>query len=150
MKPFKSRPIRFLEIIKLNNWHIKCYSISDSNERVPEVYVHKAKSNLGQWLHLSHLTTLTNYSTATLLLHECKEGCFAIINWWVDDNMLQHFVFLTPNINSPFSLYSDSGVVTCVWELEVLWHERNAWVKHVLTANQPDFTAYLNDQLNQY
>ncbi|MBL0073637.1 MAG: hypothetical protein IPP34_18250 [Bacteroidetes bacterium] len=116
MKPFESRPIRFLEIIKLNNWQIKCYSISDSNEKVPDAYVQKAKSNLEQWLHLSHLTTLTNYSTATLLLHECKEGCFAIINWWVDDNMLQHFVFLTPNINSSFSLYSDSGVVTCVWE----------------------------------
>ncbi|MBK6643263.1 MAG: hypothetical protein IPG39_19500 [Bacteroidetes bacterium] len=48
MKPFESRPIRFLEIIKLNKWHIKCYSISDSNEKVPDAYVQKAKSNLEQ------------------------------------------------------------------------------------------------------
>ncbi|MBK6643264.1 MAG: hypothetical protein IPG39_19505 [Bacteroidetes bacterium] len=63
--------------------------------------------------------------------------------------MLQHFVFLTPNINSPFSLYSDSGVVTRVWELEANGKKRLGKTC-AEKANQPDFTAYLNDQLNQY
>ena len=41
-------------------------------------------------------------------------------------------------------------LMDCVWEMAILWHERNAWVKHVLMKNEnPDFEGYLNEQLNQ-
>ncbi|AZS77027.1 hypothetical protein ELS24_00430 [Achromobacter spanius] len=36
--------------------------------------------------------------------------------------------------------------LACVWELVVTTHERNAWVRHMLTA-QPDARAYLADVL---
>lgn len=147
---FKTRPIRFIEIYKAANWRLKIYSISSRNEYVSDAYITNAKKHIGKWLSLSEETNLETYNIATLMLHEYKEGCFAIINWWIDENMLQHYVYLTENeMSDEFKLFSSNGIVTCVWESAVIWFERNAWVKHVLMKNEnPDFESYLLEQLN--
>jgi hypothetical protein len=147
---YKTRPIRFLELYSFENWSIKIYSISSKNEFVSDEYLKKAKNQLSKWLILSETNALETYNIATLMLHECKEGCFAIINWWIDENMLQHYVYLTKNKSEEFTLFSSNGIVTCVWESAVIWFERNAWAKHVLLKNEnPDFESYLNEQLNE-
>ena len=36
----------------------------------------------------------------------------------------------------------------CVWDLAVLWHEREAYVRHVLgPAQGPDIERYLSERL---
>ncbi len=148
---YTTRSIRFLEVYECGNWKVKIYSISVHREYVKNEKVKIVKSNISEWLKNAANYPLETYQIATLILHEGKEGCFAIINWWIDDNMLQQFVYLSNNIDpNEFKLYSDKGIITCVWELEIIWFERNAWVKHVLTdpANA-DFTSYLNEHLNK-
>ena len=121
------------------------------NEFVNQQNVDFAKAQLSNWLENSNNYPLENYKIATLILHEGKEGCFAIINWWIDENMMQLYVYLANNENtSHFELYSDKGIITCVWEMAVLWFERNAWVKHVLmNTATPDFEKYLAEHLNE-
>nr|MBK9653244.1 hypothetical protein [Bacteroidota bacterium] len=148
---YTTRPIRFLEVYECGNWKIKIYSISIHNEFVKKETIDIAKTNISEWLKNASNYPLETYKIATLILHEGKEGCFAIINWWIDDNMLQQLVYLSNNMDQiEFKLYSDKGIITCVWELEIIWFERNAWVKHVLSnpANA-DFTSYLNEHLNK-
>jgi hypothetical protein len=127
------------------------YSISVRHILVDAQNIENAKQLLPIWLQESKLYSLETYKVATLILHEGKEGCFAIINWWIDENMLQQFVYLTTNEQpSDFRLYSNNGIFTCVWEMAVLWFERNAWIEHVLKkAANPDFESYLNAQLNE-
>lgn len=148
---YQARPIRFIEIYKVANWTLKVYSISARNEFVSNSYIVNAKKNIENWLQNVNQTNLKNYTIGTLILHECKEGCVAIINWWIDENMLQHYVYLTKNEQSQeFVLFSSNGIVTCVWESAVIWFERNAWVKHVLMKNEnPDFESYLQEHLNE-
>jgi hypothetical protein len=148
MQIYQPRSIRFIELFHHSEWTIKIYSISVSQEFVKQKNIEKAKKQLEQWLSLSNMNTLTTYQVATLIIHEGKEGCFAIINWWIDDNMLQQYVYLANHEEEPFQLYSSNGIVTCVWELSVIWFERNVWVQHVLVEN-PNFQAYLQCQLNQ-
>lgn len=64
--------------------------------------------------------------------------------------MLQNHVFVAIHEDPDhFKLFSDKGIITCVWELTVIWFERNAWVEHVLKqSDHPNFDAYLNSQLN--
>jgi hypothetical protein len=146
---YLQRPVRFLEIHLHNDWQIKLYSISIKNEYVSKENVQKAKQHLDNWLSKSSIYNLETYKIATLILHEGKEGCFAIINWWIDENMLQNFVYLIED-GQDYKLFSANGITTCVWEMAILWHERNAWVKHVLMQNEkPDFKAYLNEQFNE-
>lgn len=147
---YQTRPIRFIELHEHQDWMIKIYSISIKNERVPSTHIELAKQQLNEWLKLSKNYPLTTYRIATLIIHEGREGCFAILNWWIDDNMLQNHVFVaTQDDPLYFKLFSDKGIITCVWELAVIWFERNAWVEHVLKqSDQPNFDAYLNSQLN--
>lgn len=147
--PYKKRPIRFLRIIQHKDWKIKLYSISLYNEFVSNENIEVSISNLDNWLSKCETNQLKTYSMATLILHEGKEGCFAIINWWIDENMLQNFVYLK-NEHGKFNVFCNNEIPTCIWELAVIWHERNAWIKHILMKNEnPDIEAYLNDQLNQ-
>ncbi len=149
MVAYRPRPIRFLEVFQHKDWAIKIYSISSKNEQVDELDVAFAKENLDIWLRQSKVYDLATYKIATLILHEFNGGCFAIINWWTDENMLQNFVYLKTNEAAEFVLYSDKGISTCVWEMAVWWHERNAWVKHILMKHEkPDFEAYLMEQLH--
>lgn len=146
---YTTRPIRFLEVYNYNDWQIKLYSISIHSEFVSKENIEKTKQQLDNWLSKSEVYDLETYKIATLILHEGKEGCFAIINWWIDENMLQNFVYLM-DVSNEYKLFSDNGITTCVWEIAIIWHERNAWVKHVLMKNEnPDFQAYINEQLNQ-
>lgn len=149
---YQTRPIRFLEILEHENWKIKLYSISVKSEKVSDFFVKQAKKQLSEWLAQStYYADLATYNIATLILHEGKEGCFAIINWWIDENMLQQFVYLASKENSDeFVLFSDKGIITCTWEMAVLWFERNAWVEKVLKQpNNPNaFDNYLQQHYN--
>ena len=149
-KGYQTRPIRFIELHEHQDWMIKIYSISIKSERVLSTHIELAKQQLNEWLKLSTNYPLTTYRIATLIIHEGREGCFAILNWWIDDNMLQNHVFVAIHEDPDhFKLFSDKGIITCVWELTVIWFERNAWVEHVLKqSDHPNFDAYLNSQLN--
>lgn len=148
--PYKKRPIRFVELYPHDAWQIKIYSISVKNEYVDEQNKISAKAQLHKWLQNSDNYELDNYKIATLILHEGKEGCFAIINWWIDENMLQQHVYLASHDNpTVFKPYSHKGIFACVWELAIIWFERNAWVKYVLMNNSnPNVNAYIQAQLN--
>lgn len=149
MVPYQNRPIRFLEVFNHNDWKIKLYSISVKNEFVEPEWVEKAKNNLDNWLQFAQNDAIENYKIATLILHEGREGCFAILSLWVEENMLQLFAWLAGHEDRIFKLCSDKGLVSCVWEMEVLWHERNVWVENVLKrAADADFEGYLAAQLN--
>jgi hypothetical protein len=151
MTKYTKRPIRFLEVHRVNDWRVKIYSISNRSEVVSKENLAYGKANIENWLKNSSLTNLKNYKIATLMLHEGKEGCFAILNWWIDESMIQQFIYLADKSNpSEFRIYSGTGIITCVWELSVIWFERNAWVEHVLLKSEnPDFEAYLNSKLIQ-
>ncbi len=147
---YKTRPIRFIEIHEQDGWKIKIYSISKHQEYVSTEAILLAKSCISQWLKNIHNYPLETYKVATLILHEGKEGCFAIINWWIDENMLQNHVYLLEKGKTQFVDYSTKGIMACVWELEVIWFERTKWIQYVLKrAPNPDYDKYLQQYLNK-
>lgn len=149
-KPHQPRPIRFVEVFLFGEWRIKIYSISINQEYASADNINAAKAKLGEWLLRSKDYSMPTYGIATLIIHEYRDGCFAVLNWWIDENMWQNFVYLKPKDKNEFKIYSQNGMATCVWEMAIWWHERNAWMKHVLLKNEkPDFEGYLKEQINQ-
>ena len=148
---YKPRPVKFLEVLEYNGWHVKVYSISAKKQIVDTSIIENAKKHLSSWLSNNLDYQHRNYKIATLILHEGSYGIYAIINWWSDEDMLQLYVYFADYDNpKKFTLFSDKGMVTCVWEMAVLWHERNAWVKHVLQkSTSPEIDKYLNEQMNE-
>lgn len=133
---FKCRAVHFIGLENCDGWTLKCYGISQVNQDIDENHLNTVRKFLPEWLKNARLTDLPTYNVGSLILHEGKEGCFAIICWWIDENMLQLFAYLAkrdkPHV---FELISDKGIISCVWELEVLWFERNAWVEEVMKKN---------------
>ena len=151
LQPYAPRPVRYLGLEHCDGWRIKTYSISVKSERVDEGVVALVRSLLPAWLAQHTAYPLDSYRIASLILHEGREGCFAILSWWIDSNMLQTQVYLaTDPGRRHFHLFSDRGIFTCVWEMAVHWHERNAWVRHVLSGPQDasSLDRYLSDHFN--
>lgn len=149
---YKKRKIEFVKTFKQQNWQIKYYTIEAALTKVNSKCFNAVKQELPIWLKQQNNHNLATYKVATLMLHQGKEGCFAILFWFVDENMIQLYAYLAKKENpTTFELFSDSGIVTCIWELEVIWHERKAWIKHILKqANTPNLRDYLKDGFSNF
>jgi hypothetical protein len=146
ISPYRSRPIKFLELFHQNGISYKYYSISNRNVIAKPDNIALVKENADKIYNGMENQGLVTYDIAILMVHEVKEGLMAIISRWIDENMLQTQVYLMNPVSQKFELFSQNGINTCVWELQILWHERNAWVKHVLSKNEkPNFKDYCND-----
>jgi hypothetical protein len=150
---FRFRPIRFIEIIQHNEWRLKLYTISYDDSGIDAAIFKTVKSKLGEWLLQTKNYDLPVYNVGSLIIHKWSGGYFAIIQWWIDENMMQVFVYLSDKEQAKdFKIYSDKGIISCVWELEILWFERNAWIEEVMQKgmNKKNIDNYLTKFLNKY
>jgi hypothetical protein len=79
------------------------------------------------------------YNVAFVILHRAREGYFLLVARWVDENMLMQDVYLS-NFTTPleFNSLHDTRIVACVWELEIIYAERNFWVENVMKSDSSD------------
>ena len=112
---------------------IKIYTISAHQrpvdqapylERLAEVKEHKA---------VPWATT-----PAFAIFHEGAKFPYLILAWWGNDNEL----FTSVSVNTDSGWVEDSAVYSfCVYDLEVFWHERNFFVKHMYCST-PRLESY--------
>ncbi len=151
MTAYKPRKIKFEEHFETDGWTIKIYTIAKLGEfNHPEVYAN-AKAQLPTWLKLTNGFNSGHNNIGFLILHAGTEGVFSIINWWIGNNMLNTNIYKTDfETQDQFEKISGNGLAPCVWELEVINHERVAWTNHILKkAPQPDYKTYLNTTFNK-
>ena len=148
MKEYREREIKFKELLLIDDWSVKTYLINKKEEINSSVSYQKAVLKLPEWLKLSNSFNPVNDKIAFLIIHFGDEGVFSVINWWVGENMLNTHVFLSSYTKPErFNLISGDGLGSCIWELEVINHERNSWIKNVLkNSNAPDYKSYLEDE----
>lgn len=145
---YTPRFIRFLEIHEYFEWKVKIYGISTKTTEIAFSKLYRVKQDLPNWLNNCKTPGYKSHQHATLILHQGEKEFFVVLSSWMDENMLQICAYKLES--NAIKLISKNGCVTCVWELAVIWHERNAWVKHILMqAPNPNFTAYLDAQLNE-
>lgn len=147
---YQQRKIVFEQLIEVNDWSIKVYSITHQHRFSAMPVLHKALEEIPHWLPLS--SPLPLYHLSFLIVHEAREGIWILFNWWTGGEMLETQVYFsknTTNIKFTPSIYTPKSLV-CVWELEVIFHERKAWIKHVLSdPKNYNFKNYLTDNYIQ-
>lgn len=84
-------------------------------------------------------------------MHAASEGVFSILNWWLDAYMINTNIFLSSHDHpSDIRKISGTGLGPCVWELEVINHERIAWTNHVLKKlPNADYDTYLASTISK-
>ena len=77
--------------------------------------------------------------------HNARPACFVLIGWWMTDVDLG-CEYLTSPHEQPHALRPvDGAAIGCLWELDVLAHERAAWWRAL--ASGGDGAAYLADRM---
>jgi len=88
-----------------------------------------------------------------LMLHFGADGHYLALSEWFGGNMLRHRVYRSDDAihgSNGFVPMVPRDVMTCVWELEVMKFERDAWVRTVMTRDAVDedaVEAYLGMRL---
>lgn len=145
LEAYVDRPIAYYELIRVGEWQVKTYRIGDFAHKRSEEIFSQALDQLPLWLGKAENTGLPVYQIAFLIFHEGREGMWMLLNWWTGGEMLQtHVYFCGYPREARIQPASHEGGLICVWELEVVLHERKAWIKHAL-REAPDKDAYLAD-----
>lgn len=150
MQVYKTRKIAFKEVLAINDWQIKVYTIAKNGDFNHDEFYENVKKEIPKWLRMSNSFNDNNEQIGFLILHAGTEGIFSLMNWWVGENMLNTHIFMTQyDTPSSFTKISGDGLAPCIWEIEVIHHEKNAWVNHVLKQySNPNFQGYLDSTYN--
>jgi hypothetical protein len=146
---FRPLPVLFLELWEHRGWRLKVYGISRHHQRPPAALIAAAKRVAAQRLP-SACDHDGAYGVGFLAVHEGRDANFVFVNWWNRESELQRHVYRSP-LESPEALHdvTATGISGTVWDLQILWFERNAWVEKVLgNARGPDIEMYLKKCLS--
>jgi hypothetical protein len=146
-KPYQDRTIAFYSLAIIDVWRIKIYTISHQSTFTADATLQAAIQQLPDWLQIAEESNLPIYELGFLIVHEGVDGVWILLHWWTGGEMLGSRVYFA-NADAPDHIEPNAypfGLV-CVWELEVIQHEREAWMEQVLRkANAPDMEGYLRN-----
>lgn len=80
------------------------------------------------------------------IAHVGEEAVWLLVDWWISGGIVCQRMLSAPLARPEVFTPVSAPALACVWELVITAHERNAWVRHMLTA-EPDARAYLEDVL---
>lgn len=146
---YEPRPIRFLELWKVDDWQLKLYGISYNRSAPRQELISAAKTQAAKRLR-EHPTRLNHYGVGFLGIHDGRGENQVFLDIWVNENELIHWYLVSPS-DQPAQLHvppEDHNSV-CVWDLMVQCFERQAWMDFVLSNPRgPDIEAYLARRLD--
>jgi hypothetical protein len=82
-----------------------------------------------------------DHGVGFLILHYGMDGDYLLVSQWYDANMLKHWVRgaeTGAGGSVTFAPLVQRDLIACVWELEVIKFERDAWVRTVLARGRLD------------
>jgi hypothetical protein len=147
---YRPRRICFLELWTFDGWKIKVYNICEKESDWNKDFIAVAKS-IAKTKIRGPEGGKSNHRIGFLTIHLAKQFNQIIFDWWACQNELRHFVFKAENDNQTFENITSSGEAFCIWELRVIQHERDSWVRNILrNPIGSDFIAYYDDVFYGY
>lgn len=149
IEPYEKRRVRCIDLWDIDDWRLKVYGITYAGSAPRADLVEAARMQASE-AYPTPAITENRYGRGFVGVHDGRGADFLFYCWWENENELGHRVFAGPKSSLP-ELPEQNGaqIRACTWDVTVIAHERDAWVRHVL-ANPlgPDLDAYLEDQLD--
>jgi hypothetical protein len=148
VNPYRPRKIRFHGVEPVAGFRLKLYSISMDGTPI-------AWPPFSDGLRLA-LAALPRPAVAPdrpglgfVIAHRGR-GDYAVLAWWDRENELPLRVFVRPQGAGARWRPAREGESVCVWDLEVIAHERDAYVETLLASGVRDRTAdYLDRAIGE-
>jgi hypothetical protein len=143
INPYYARRIDFLRVLDRGEWRFKIYTIDYRNADVAyDQFTGGMRLGFGELPDPPRVAGRPGVGFA--IAHQGKGADYLIFAWWDRENELPLRVFIRePDAEWRIAQGSES---VCVWDLQVIAHERDAYVKHVMRVDS-DIEAYLADKL---
>ncbi|MDH3497056.1 MAG: isochorismatase [Gemmatimonadota bacterium] len=139
MHPYRPRSINFHGVRSHDGWHVKLYTISFDGSAVDWSRFDPAVSTALAALPSPAITT-GRPGLAFVIAHHGRTVDYLVLGWWDNENELPLRVFVREPDAADWRPAQGSESV-CVWDLEVIWAERIAYVDTVLgpTASAEEY-----------
>lgn len=146
---YKPRKILFVDTVQAGHWYVKVYQQTMREHFQAGKTFSQVLEHLDEWVLLPEKTSLPVYQQAFVIIHEAREGVWILFFWWTGGEMLNRSTWFASYAHPDRLVHQpENDRLVCVWELEIIIHERRAWITHVLQqADTPDFEAYRQDYL---
>lgn len=148
---FTEKPLRVLPPVEVGGRRVKRYHVTADPAGIDPGVAEAAYAILPELLPEWDGTPPATF----VVLHRGgDDGAYLNAYSWVWDNAL-HFggaaagqpALGCPDRDPTHFVRLDLSFIGCVWELPPIVHERDAWVRHMLTPDRPDLDTYLTDSL---
>lgn len=136
--------------IVIGNSMLKWFDLAKSDEPVPGEIQILARNFLKDENNAGNIEKLGDLGF--VILHRCgADFYFLLVSSWKNGNELWESVYAKQNDRqSDFAVFTMDGLhraTFCVWELEIVWREKQAWRKYLLSERDEAATfEYLNDR----
>ena len=142
MEPFAPRPVTFHGLRRAGDWRLKTWSVvagggpvdwdafagglALAEAALPQPAVAEGRPGVG-----------------FVIAHQGHTANYTVLAWWDRENELPLRVFVDEAKKGDGWRTNRPDESVCVWDLEILWKERQAYVDHVLRAGGGSVEAYL-------
>lgn len=139
--------LRFLATTDVDGWKIKTYGIAPADAVPRSALVRAARARAAAVLP-TRPDQEGAFGVGFLIVRDDVDRCVALVDWWAHVDELYQRVFAAP-ADRPQALEPQATAgIGSVCELEVVAHERGAWLRHVLSNPAGrDIDGYLTDTL---
>lgn len=147
MHPYKARRIDPLPQLSVDGWVLKQYSVCHAGQTFDDTRFSGGVTHAVAALPRPARTT-ERPGVGFVILHQGNGIDYTVLAWWDRENELPLRVFVCdrPGANE-WRRARDSESV-CVWDLQIIWAEREAYVQTILAGAVPDAVAlYLAQSL---
>lgn len=147
MKPFAPRPLAFHGRHEQSGWGVKLYSVLHGDGPLDWPGFRPALGEAVASLPVPD-EAAGRPGLAFAIAHQGATGDYLVLGWWNRENELPFVIRVRRSRDEAWRpATADESV--CVWDLEILWHERQAWVRHMLAHRGPDRDAWWADTLGE-
>lgn len=140
MQPYAPRPIQPLGVMAHGGWQVKRYAIVFGDGPHDPARFQPARELAFRELPDAAVAP-GRPGAAILIEHQGRGVDYLVLAWWDHENELPLRVFVR-DAQQDWRPNRPSESI-CVWDLEVLWAERNAYVRTVLGTPAQPVSAYL-------
>jgi hypothetical protein len=142
VQPYAPRPIRFLGLTHHGGWTLKTYSVIHGDRPLD-----RARFRGGFKLAMDALPepdpAAGRPGLGILIAHQGLTGDYTVLAWWDHENELPIRLWVR-RAADPAWRPAQGGESVCVWDLELIGAERQAWVDTMMSPRGPAPDAYLD------
>jgi len=148
---YYEKTVRSREGLRLQNAYLKWYDLYPSDTEITQEQVEECRAFLKAEAEAGRLKL--DDEIGFVILHRAGPALLLLLTTWRNTNEMWESLYMKladeaePYRQQEFE--SEHRGTYCVWELGIVWHERNAWVRFL--SSERDEVAklkYLNDRFS--